>query len=58
MNIFIITPALTIAPAEASLVPRLLDSFLSHTVQKRGESLDDLITCTMTYYAWFYVRFL
>ena len=31
----------------SSLVPRLLPSFLSHTVQKRGESLEDLMTCTM-----------
>ena len=25
--------------------------------KKRGESLDDLITCAMTYYAWFYAWF-
>jgi len=25
--------------------------------KKRGESLDDLITCSMTYYAWFYAWF-
>ena len=41
-----------------SLVPRLLSSFLLHTVQKTGgEGLDDLITCAMTYYAWFYAWF-
>ena len=40
-----------------SLVPRLLPSFCHILYKKRGESLDDLITCAMTYYACYYAWF-
>ena len=29
----------------------------SSPTEKRGESLEDLITCPVTYYAWFYAWF-
>ena len=29
----------------------------SSPTEKRGESLEDLITCPVMYYAWFYVSF-
>ena len=29
----------------------------SSPAEKRGESLEDLITCPVTYYAWFYAWF-
>ena len=29
----------------------------SSPTEKRGESLEELITCPVTYYAWFYVWF-
>ena len=31
--------------------------FPSSSAEKRGESLEELITCLVTYYAWFYAWF-
>ena len=30
----------------------LVPTFIAYCTKKRGESLDDLITCAMMYYAW------
>ena len=40
-----------------SLVPRLLPAFCRMLYKKQGESLEDFITCMMTYYVLFYVWF-
>ena len=37
----------------SSPIPRLLPSFLPHTVQKMGRQPDNFIVCTMMCYVWF-----
>jgi len=48
--------ALTQAHPTISCIP-LVIKMLRFKYKKRAESLDDLITCAMTYYAWFYAWF-